>query len=486
MSGERLRRRELLPVSVMGCALACAAFQWGGVVRTGRYEYLLAIGILGVAWTAGGSAKEWAPAPGRAMRWGLSLLPAYVLLQTVPMPVEALRLISPARAAGVAALVRAGAGMRFASLSVFPAGTFQYFLLVCAYVLLFLLAREMTFHFRNRVWVMAWPLLGVAALEAGLGLWQFFAAGGTGEQERWGTYANHNHFAGFLEMSLPFAVMYAVARVRRPRDRMRSSGGSVLAAIGSLTVAGVVFAGIVYSFSRMGFLATLFSLFVMGVLVLATPKFNSVARSRWRSLTAAGGVAALIVASFAFLPPDKLIGRFAKFVSADGLTDEGRSGLWIETLPLIKAYPLFGCGLGGYETAFSKFKVSGMLVTDDFAHNDYLQLLAELGLAGFVMGAALAFAVVKTAWRAAARPASPDAGYFAIACLGALAAIALHSMADFNLYIPANAMLLAWVGGAAAASGLRPTERRAPDRLAVENSRTEDEVEVGSRDGIYV
>ncbi|HXW14884.1 MAG TPA: hypothetical protein VEN79_10275, partial [Terriglobia bacterium] len=36
---------------------------------------------------------------------------------------------------------------------------------------------------------------------------------------------------------------------------------------------------------------------------------------------------------------------------------------------------------------------------------------------------------------------------FAVACAGALAAILVHSLADFNLYIPANAMLLAWISG---------------------------------------
>ena len=40
-----------------------------------------------------------------------------------------------------------------------------------------------------------------------------------------------------------------------------------------------------------------------------------------------------------------------------------------------------------------------------------------------------------------------------MACAGALAAILVHSLADFNLYIPANAMLLAWIAGMTA--GLR-------------------------------
>jgi hypothetical protein len=38
-----------------------------------------------------------------------------------------------------------------------------------------------------------------------------------------------------------------------------------------------------------------------------------------------------------------------------------------------------------------------------------------------------------------------------MACTGSFAAILLHSFVDFNLYIPANAMLLAWIAGIAAA-----------------------------------
>lgn len=150
-----------------------------------------------------------------------------------------------------------GAGTGWASLSVFPAGTFQYFLLVCAYLAIFLLVRQAS-------WRAAWPLIGIAALEAALGIWQHFA--GAAAEMRRGTYANRNHFAGLLEMALPFAVMYAVALSRR--------GRSALAACGAWALAGLLFIGIVYSFSRMGFVASLVSLFVMGALA-------GTARRRW-------------------------------------------------------------------------------------------------------------------------------------------------------------------------------------------------------------
>jgi putative inorganic carbon (hco3(-)) transporter len=473
---ERLNRQAVLVLLVLAGVLAYTTFQWGGVVRTGRYQYLLVLGLLAMLLSLGRSQDEWSPLPGHGLRWTAVLLPAYVLLQVVPLPVAVLRVLSPPRAEAVAALDLIGAKVNFASLSVSPAATFQYFLLVCGYMVIFLLVCTLTWRFRDRRWLVIWPILGIAALESGLGLWQYF--GGTGEQVRWGTYANHNHYAGFLEMSLPFAVMYPVAVLRRAHSRWHSSVAPALAASGVWALAVLMFAGIILSFSRMGFIATLSSLFVMGTLVLATTQLSWVIRSRRRRWVGVGMVAALVVAGFVFLPPERLIQRFAELVSTNGLTSAGRADLWAETIPLIRAYPVFGCGLGGYETVFLRFKISGVLVPDHFAHNDYLQLLAELGLVGFVIGAALAFSVVRMALHGAGKSSDPEARYFAVACVGALSTIALHSLADFNLYIPANAMLLAWIAGMTVAIGSWESTMRARERLGHPNVITAETPEV--------
>jgi O-antigen ligase len=464
--------------------LAYAAFEWGGVVRTGRYEYLLALGLLAMLFSLGRARERWASPsragspchehgrgrdrgealspstiyhlpptivrPGRVVRWALALLPAYVLVQVVPLPVALVRVLSPARGEALAALDQVGAPVHFAALSVSPAATFQSFLLVCGYVIIFLLVRELTWRFDDRRWLAIGPLVAIGALEAALGLCQNFGEGV--DRPRWGTYVNHNHYAGFLEMALPFAVVYPVALWRRTRTRGHSPVAPALGACGVWALAGLMFAGIVYSFSRMGFIAALFSLFVMGTLAWGTRQLSWVARSRKRQIATISLVAALVLAGFVFLPSDKLIARFAQLVSTD-TTAGGRTQLWAGTIPLIRAYPVFGCGLGGYETAFWKFNASGPLLTDDFAHNDYLQLLAELGVVGFALGAGLAFAVVRTAVRRAVTWADPGGRYFAVACAGALAAILLHSLVDFNLYIPANAMLLAWIAGMTAGLG---------------------------------
>ena len=295
--------------------------------------------------------------------------------------------------------------------------------------------------------------MAIAALEGGLGLWQNF--GRSGEAARWGTYVNHNHYSGFLEMALPFAVMYPVALLGRARRRGKASLAPSLAACGVFGLAALIVAGIIHSFSRMGFIAMLFSILVMAALAFVSSPVSWFRRSRKRRWGAAGLLAVALLAGVAFLPSERLILRFAELTSSDP-TAGGRAKLWAATIPLIKAYPVFGCGLGGYETVFLKFKTFDPLVRDDFAHNDYLQLLAELGLVGFAMLAVAACSLVRSTLHQAVASQDPEERYFAVACAGALAAILLHSLADFNLYIPANAMLLAWI------AGMSPQARPAP------------------------
>jgi O-antigen ligase len=139
--------------------------------------------------------------------------------------------------------------------------------------------------------------------------------------------------------------------------------------------------------------------------------------------------------------------RFASLASTQEPSEDTRRELWKETLPLVKAYPLAGCGLGGYESCFLPYKTVAPGYTADFAHNDYLQVTAEFGLPAFVLLIALALMAYGTALR---RTAIDNPGRFlAIACVGSLSAILLHSFVDFNLYMPANAMLATWVGALA-------------------------------------
>lgn len=410
-----------------------AVFQYGGVVGLDRKIFLLALGVTGLGWWVA-NRREMAPMP-RVAGWCGWLLPAYAALQLVPLPRAVLAVVSPARVELMRGLDGVGAGEGAATLSVTPGIGMNHFLLIAGYAVVFFLMYQMAVE---RRWGAMLPVMVVAVLEAVLGMAQ--ALGG---QTASGTYVNRDHYAGLLEMALPFALVYPVAVWRGVDTRREFPMKPAVTMCVSLGVAGLIVVGSMASLSRMGFVAPLFSVMVMGIVAWRG--------NGWRSAGLVGLLAVGLAASFVVLPSDELIARFAQ--SKDEITAEGRTELWKESLALVRAYPVFGCGLGGYESAFLRYKVSVPMVSDDHAHNDYLQFLIELGAAGFAIGLALMGSIVARTWRAASREAEPESRYLAIGCIGAMAAIGLHSVVDFNLYVPANAMLLAWICGVALSIG---------------------------------
>ena len=242
--------------------LGYAVFWQGGVWSEDLNVCLLGVGILAVvtAFTcrlpqSGATPHAWLACP-------LLLLPGYVALQLLPLPISWMRSLSSARAELQARLAQLVPTQGFVPLSLYPGETSQRLLGVMGCVLIFLLIREAARKMQENPWVLAAPLLLIAGLEAALGLAQS-ALGDSGALAH-GTYVNRNHFAGILEMALPFAVMYPVGILFQSPVSEGLRGLSVFKACTVLTVATVIFLGILYSLSRMGSLAALFSLLIMG------------------------------------------------------------------------------------------------------------------------------------------------------------------------------------------------------------------------------
>src|SRR4029077_4416311 len=90
------------------------------------------------------------------------------------------------------------------------------------------------------------------------------------------------------------------------------------------------------------------------------------------------------------LPPDELIARFGHITTEPDMTIQARAEIWGNTTREVAASPWTGVGLGAYEHGLSRFKTIAPTSTVDFAHNDYLQILAELGIPGAVLAGAVA------------------------------------------------------------------------------------------------
>ena len=155
---------------------------------------------------------------------------------------------------------------------------------------------------------------------------------------------------------------------------------------------------------------------------------------------AATGVLLVAGAFVVWLGIGHTMERFAQLWSVE-LSTERRAAMLKDTWQIFLDHPWKGTGLGtlvaiypGYASVYD-----GRIV--DHAHNDYVEMMAETGFVGLLLG--LAFLVLL--FRSALSRLGSDTHSFALAVrIGGLVAcsgIVLHSLVDFNLHIPSNALL---------------------------------------------
>ena len=375
------------------------------------------------------------------------LFPFFVGLQLIPLPLFVVRVIDPARAEIAGALQRLAPTLCWSPISIAPGKTWFSLSVSVGCAVIFFLTREAACR-ANGPWAPAVPLIMLGGVEAAWGLVQ-----GPSSVDVLGISDNKDHFSGQLEIILPLALMFGVALLFRHRERGSLAASSVLRASVVFAVTAIIFSAIVSALSKMGFVSMLASLLLMGTLFAGTAVSG---RNKWAAI---GGLVILALMAFIFLPSDALVKAFGE-ASSDP-TAENRIPIWRDTLRLAAAYPLFGSGFGTYYPALIRYQTAAPNLAWIHAHNDYVELLSNLGIVGFLILVALMGSVLILAVRIAISSPTLERRCLGLACTGSLAAMLIHGLADFNMYIPANALTLSWVAGISAAS---PGEERRNQR----------------------
>jgi len=324
---------------------------------------------------------------------------------------------------------------------------------------------------RDRTRRLIASLLVLGTFEAFYGLiqylsgWQkiFFYTKKFDLEEATGTYINRNHYAGFLEMIIPFSlalVFYEYGRLQRSGASPAESVKKFLARqhlprlLLCLSIAVVLFAALLCSRSRMGIIAVSAS----GLLIFALTGMSRFQAKAWAFLPAA--FAALSIGFAIWIGPGPIVGRFADVGQEFSAGNQSRLSIWRDARTLVRQEPVFGTGLGTFPIAYTAVQTSfpGQFV--NHAHNDYLELASDLGLPA----ALLLFASILLILAHTVRTFFQARGLFersvALGCTGSIVAILLHSLSDFNLYIPANAVLFSTILGLGMAVGPRTSEAR--------------------------
>jgi hypothetical protein len=414
----------------LGFALAWSAVNKAGVPPFDSYVTLVFIGAALIThW--GRHRRSIAPPLKGWVRGSILAAMLYMLFQLLPLPLPVLAFLSPARAQLARSLAPVLGSPRFAPISLNPPNHVLWLMTIAGCLAVFFLIRELAFRFPEKPGLVLLPLFTVAIFEAVLGLLQ--VAGGAVQAT--GTYNGRDHYVCILELVLPVTIGYGFAVFSR-----RSDGSSVpvIAAGGIWFLAAIQLLAIVASLSRAGILDTFISLVAVALLLLL-PRLPS-------AFSRAGLLAALLVAVgilLLFLSPSAMLQRLAE----TDTQSEGRFTIWREAAPLLSEFRWFGTGFLGFDPAFLKYQAMANARRIDFAHNDYLQYLIELGLIGFLpliaAAAGVLWPIATHAWTQLRR----DRRFLLIGCAAGILALAVHSVVDFNLYVPANMLVFAWIAG---------------------------------------
>jgi O-antigen ligase len=390
------------------------------------------------------------------LQLGVSIWPVlfavWVALQMIPLPASLVRALQPVR---FHEPLTTSADARWLTLSVYPHATLLLWMRFLGYLTAFILAVHL-FDSRKRRSILVGTLIGMGLFESIYGSAEYVSGSErifayTKRDYRGmatGTYINHNHYAGLLELTLPFLVGLALYYFqiwqqnrgkRFSRDRQKGAAGFQAVAYAFLVIA--IMVGLIFSRSRGGILGALFSLVFITLLGQLRARRKTWLLGVFVFLAVAAGYGLWIG-----LGP--VLTRFEQLgLGTQEFDVATRLSFSTDAMNLIRDYPWTGMGLGTFAIGFRHYQTAWTIFFVDHVHNDYLEFAAETG----VIGVALLFLpILYLLIRMIIRFLKDARRYrpsILLGCIGSVLAILIHSTMDFNLQIPANALVLAVVLG---------------------------------------
>ena len=395
--------------------------------------------------------------------WPFLLLLGYFLLSLVAVPPRILALLSNEAygmfrfAADTISAIGKSTPPAF-RVTLQPFETEGEMLKLACYVLFFFLALHLLrynhgFRFLYRLLIGLGAAIGLYGViqnvwSNGKIYWIYESGSGT----PFGPFVNHNHFAGYLELSLGLSIGMCTAELQRFR---RSAGIPGLAGYFAWTwhkeggrvwflmvAAFIMIAALTVSLSRGGLLSLVCTAFLFsGIALLCRRKEAEVPtqeRGRYRYILILASLSALIlvIAALAYTPHVR--GRFRIDESASY-----RVQVWQNSLEAISDFPLTGAGLGSFRSLFPRYKTGTYLSEATHAENEYLQWILEAGLLGTALLFCAGVIFFQKAYLRFKSRRNPYTRCLAFGTLFSITSLSIHNLMDFNTHIPSNALTLA-------------------------------------------
>lgn len=261
------------------------------------------------------------------------------------------------------------------------------------------------------------------------------------------SFPNRNHFANYVNMIIFLAMGIVFSSIPYLTRGVRGLAISFqkwiwLYAIGLITMVSAV----LFSVSRGG----IFSLSVSTILFLMLIGEKRVTKRGLAILLLATVFIAMMLAWIN--APQEIVDRFSNIKKTQGTLAYrvmgSRLNMADSAFALIKNYPLCGVGFGAFEFIYNKQYNPKLISADartyyhiDHLHNDVLELLCEVGIAGMAICAIAFLFYCIYLFRVFLKRREPFAALVGAGAIASLFSMFVHSFLDFNFHITSNAVL---------------------------------------------
>jgi O-antigen ligase len=306
------------------------------------------------------------------------------------------------------------------------------FLLLLNYVIIYYLVIH-TVHSRGKLRGLLWVILGTGGFLAIFGLIKFsglniFPWFYYDDLPYFGaltsTYGNPNNIAGFFEMTIPLALGLLLADRRGRRSQIMY--------LPMLLLFGIA---LILTLSRGGWTCAMLGLLFFLSMLLFSEEFP---RRRMAIILTCSSIVAVLVLLSSFPAVQELLTVRQVVDQAGGVDIRLQVTKAVAAMTMDR--PLLGFGPGTFAYSFLQYQPPGIQGWYTLAHNDYVHFIAETGI---LLAAIMVWMIIALFWHGFKKLHSPSL-FIRGATLGSMAgifAILCHSVIDFNLHIPANALL---------------------------------------------
>lgn len=238
------------------------------------------------------------------------------------------------------------------------------------------------------------------------------------------TFVNADHFAGYLEMVTPILIALMVTGYLD--DKI----------IPGAALAVIMLLALILTHSRGGWIAFFVGLIFLIACLLTDKKVNK-KRAFWGILAGL-----FMILGVVFVEPT-LTKRLLTFFQMEYIPNfRGRIIAWRGVVNLIFDHPFFGTGPGTFSGIFTQYQPAGTGgAFYNHAHNDYLEFISEVGIFLIPLLIWIAIVVFRCGFKKMKNPSRLIRGVTAGAMAG-IVSIMVHTIADFPLQTPANALIL--------------------------------------------